>query len=874
MPHKTRILSLFAQRPYIMYGLIFVLCLVLHLIMFRDVVAAIPDVLRGNAAIVREELVPFFNFGSQFWSEGTSELTSSDEVRTAYSFWTAWVRYDQVLPFALILMNALSLFLLFYAFHRIGRYFSQDRPFFGVAAAFLAAFVIYGILLYAKIAHFYVLIIGFSLFALAASLMIEQIFFKKELQWRNALAVLLLVLFNPAIHYHVIFYLLFIVIVSVHLLFNFTLNRGFFGYYLKKNILYFAVVTFGSLIPYALLIFATTHSSLSSVSTDIPVNYWMIFYTSLPLQFIFSFDTAGHLDLLRYGNYLAPLPRFGSMVVTGLIGSLFLFWQWGKVSILKKVLLLTLFISMLVAMWMSIGYSPNTAFSFHAMLSGIALWLADQGGAVAETVGKGITIFINILRFPHRFQFIYFYLGGLLFMVVLMWLKAVLDGKIAKKWLTATLVVLIALFPIVASADYRTALASGDVATFVAPYKIPDDLKQIKAQLEARQDDKLFILPTLESGREIVKDGQRYSFLDKFLIYYLNQPTFYYGVGSNTQNKLLAYLVYRAISYNEPWWEDVLVHNLGITHIVKPKHIEPRARGITYLPGIDKAIDERLANSKNFHPVLEGDDFVLYEVNKGTDTTKRTMVDLQWRNFLNRMRDNKLANQAFSFPLQLDSFTKQQAEQQLFSDNPERSFYNFYAQLTPNSTFYPNPASLPFSPDLVASSNFTNNALSLSTLYSKGDAYNYLHEEIPSLVGLRTPSFVGLTKGNGRLALEFTVPADGEYRLLLHGGARTEEVEAELGGQLATLQKIAGDRVSDAGYIDFSYFMADVKLRAGKHTLKIKNATENALVAESLTLLPTRDVPADFNNIDTPQLSIQSTGQAEFFNVTIKGAKK
>ena len=150
------------------------------------------------------------------------------------------------------------------------------------------------------------------------------------------------------------------------------------------------------------------------------------------------------------------------------------------------------------------------------------------------------------------------------------------------------------------------------MASFAAPYYIPQDLKDIKAKLAAQKNTKLFILPTLESGRELIQDGKKFSFLDKYLIYYTGKPTYYYGAGANTENKLVSYLVYRAIAYGEPWWEDVLADNLGITDILVPVHSTQRERGIAYLPGIEGKIRASLTNATRYEKSAGGEDYELF----------------------------------------------------------------------------------------------------------------------------------------------------------------------------------------------------------------------------------------------------------------------
>lgn len=853
-----------------MYCLVFAGFLVLHLFIFRDVVAAIPAILEGKSVVVREELVPFFSFGSQFMSEGTSALTSSDEVRVAYSFWTAWVRYYAILPFALVLLNTLSAFLLFYAFHRIARYVTK-HSLFGVLAAVLAALLIHTILLYAKIAHFYVLIIGFSMFALAVSLMCEQIFMKRYIQKRNILAVSLLVLLNPAIHYHVLFYLLASMIIILHLFFTWVMNRPYFWDYFKKDCFYLVLVGIFSAVPYIALILAATSTSFSSVSTQIPVNYWMIFYASVGLPFVFSLDTAGHLDLMRYGNYLAPIPRIGTMLVVFLIGWLFISRQWFRVHLAKRVFLISLFVTLVLAMWMSIGYAPNTPVSFHAALGAVALFFAEQSNTLSQGISKVISLFINVLRFPHRFQFIYFYMAGVLLTIALVWLRDAFYTKLHRRTLAGILVVVIALFPILGSGDYRSALASGDVATFTAPYPIPEDLKHIKQELQKEEKGtKLFILPTLESGREIRKDDASYSFLDKFLIYYLNEPTLYYGVGANTDNKIISYLVYRAIAYNEPWWETILVNNLGITHILVPKHIQPREFGITYLPGIEKKVAEGLRKSTLFEKTYDGGDYALYEAQTRRPAQAPLLLDMEWNTLLKYMNDREIADNPLYFPLQLESFMQQSGDKFIHTDSVERTFYNLYTSRA-SSTFLPDPSMLPFQKELVASSNFTNNALSLSTLYSKKDAYNYLHEIVPGLVSLRTPQFIGLTKGSAEMDIKLRVPKDGTYRLLLHGAATGNTIDAVVGGLRLPLTKIKADQGKNPDHLDFTYFYADANLLKGKQTISIRNTTHNAVLVESLTLMPEEDMPTAFDlPPDQTGIRLAPTEQEGIYELNIK----
>lgn len=849
----------------------FVVFLLIHAFIFRDVIVALPSLVSGDASIVREELIPFFDFNAQFWGDATSKLTSSEEVRVSYSFWTAWVRHYQVLPFAIIIMNALSATLLFCAFHRIGKYFYK-RALFGAVAAFLAALLIHAILLYAKMAHFYVLIIGFSMFALSISLLLEQLFFKRSLSKRNIIAVSLLTLLNPAIHYHIIFYFAAFLIIVIQLLFTLVMSKSVFWRYTKRSIIYFSLLILLSLVPYVLYIMATTASSTSDVSTQIPVNYWMIYYASLGLPFIFSLDTAGHLDLMRHGNYLAPIPRFGSMIVVFLIGSLFLFKQWATQHIVQKLLIITLFIVMLFSMWMTIGYSDNSPYSFHKVLGDSAIFFSSVGGTIGSAIADAMSIFINVLRFPHRFQFIYYIAVGILFMIALVWLRE----KLAKRFapITAAAIVIgLALFPLVANADYRTALTSGDLATFVTPYRIPNDLKNIKQKLNNEDDNKLFILPTLESGREISQDNNRYSFLDKYLIYYLNEPTFYYGVGGNTTNKIVAYMAYRAIAYDETWWQHILANNLGITDIIVPKNVSPREKGITYLDKIDGKINKELMRSSAYEQTYSGSDYALYSRKESPNQQVATLYDVEWQTLLQHLNGENMAQTASFFPLQMKDFFKSTAnEKHIVTDSFERTFYDLYVASNPKNRVSPRPISLPFNEKYIASTNFTNNALSLSVLYAKNDDYNYLNENVPTLVNLQQPSFIGLTKGSDHLDMSLTPKNTGTYRLLLHAASKGDVIHAKIGNTDVPFKKIGDDQGKTGDYIDFTYFYADLNLSDQKHVISLYNPDQQSILIDSIAYMQKDIIPLKFNEASTGTFRVTPTDKNDVLLFTQKRA--
>src|SRR5262249_7597096 len=136
------------------------------------------------------------------------------------------------------------------------------------------------------------------------------------------------------------------------------------------------------------------------------------------------------------------------------------------------------------------------------------------------------------------------------------------------------------------------------------------------------------------------------------------------------------------------------------------------------------------------------------------------------------------------------------------------------------------------------------------------------------------PQFTGLTKGDGDLSIPFSVPSDGDYRLLVHGGSPADTMAADLGGQRIKLQKLTTDRTSTPNYIDFTYFYLDISLVAGKHVLQIRNSDQNAVVAESLTALPTEQLPKDFSHAQTTAFQLAPGKQTNTLMVRFAGGQK
>src|SRR5687768_11307652 len=124
----------------------FLVFLVLHIVIFRSVIFNIIDIWSGDKIVAAEELIPIFDFKSQYLDqlrEGYSPLTDNYELRIRYSALTTWVRHHNILPVALVVMNALSAWVLsIAAFLLVRQFFPQGRMSSLAVGAITAAMVI------------------------------------------------------------------------------------------------------------------------------------------------------------------------------------------------------------------------------------------------------------------------------------------------------------------------------------------------------------------------------------------------------------------------------------------------------------------------------------------------------------------------------------------------------------------------------------------------------------------------------------------------------------------------------------------------------------------------------------------------------------
>ncbi len=166
-----------------LYVQIAVLYFVVFLFIFREIIWFLPDLLHGDMVINGDELVPFFDPHSQFIDQikgEFNELTHGLEFRVRYSLFTSWMRYYKILPFALLFGPMIAAYISFVGISIfLQNLICKLQKTYIIRAAALVTLMFYLILLYAKVTHFYTLVLGFAVFLIASLLFIYGLVLEK-----------------------------------------------------------------------------------------------------------------------------------------------------------------------------------------------------------------------------------------------------------------------------------------------------------------------------------------------------------------------------------------------------------------------------------------------------------------------------------------------------------------------------------------------------------------------------------------------------------------------------------------------------------------------------------------------------------------------
>ncbi|MDH3306509.1 MAG: hypothetical protein OEO77_03170, partial [Acidimicrobiia bacterium] len=447
------------------HGGVVALIFVLSLIVFRDVLLALPAFLAGDAVINGDELVPFFNPTSQLFDQARGEfspLTNGYEFRVRYSFLTTWLRHYQVLPFAVLLVIPAVFSSVYLTTSRfVSAVFQTLSPISVALATAFPTILVYSIVTYAKVTHFYTLILGLAMMTMAVLLMLYGLLFAADRWIRYAVGACLVTLLNPAVHYVVLFSVFF-TIAGVTLaigelarwirrggprrvgglpsrtlrilrsrhrvaLVRRILNSNVLGRGLIAGVLFVLI----AIIPYGLFVKYIALRGVENLSVTVPGDYYFIRDASVSWLHVLSWDLAGIMDKILFGDYLAKVPRYPNVVY-----SLLLIAPLALPPIRRSLLVTrahrqlfgVIYATVTFAFWATIGYAEPLWFpTFHRSMAALVRVGTNTpfGGL---TLDLASTVF-QVLRFPHRFQLILFMLAPMVMTLGLAWSIDALHGR-------------------------------------------------------------------------------------------------------------------------------------------------------------------------------------------------------------------------------------------------------------------------------------------------------------------------------------------------------------------------------------------------------------------------------------------------------------
>ncbi len=827
------------------------------LFIFRGVAASIPLVLDGTAVINGDELVPFFNPTSQLIDQAAgkfNQLTNGYEFRVRYAFLTTWMRYYKVLPFAIILVIPS----ITYAGYLAVSWFlctslkSLSPPIVYTASAGPVA-VIFLIMTYSKITHFYTLILGFSMFLIAVVLVTYGLIFAVRRAYWYIAAAALITLFNPAVHYLILFALYqsmtvggLILLEGWRFLRSGLLRRilpvrGWLRYLHPKAIwrhrgaimgatftrAVMAMVVLGvfALLPYGLFVKFVALRGVPNLSETVPGDFYFITDASIAWKHLLALDMAGIMDKMMTGDYLAKEPRYANIFYTVMIMlPLFLPAMRRKVFDTpgRRQFLFVAYLNVFFSMWATLGYSePGWLPTFHRTIALISRTAYGMQSSIGDLVLMITSTIVQVLRFPHRFELILFMIACILMPISLtMTVQWVLAGlrrwehsagptagtaamlsRKAAQWLAAPLLSLLFMAPLFSSWQYRDTFLSGNMMGFLAPYPVTP-LKEVKNELLKRPPGKVVVLPPTETAKVIVDiSGVEHKFIDKFHIYYLDLPSYYYGLTGDSDNKYEFFLLLRALYYQQDWWLNI-ARDLNLRYIVINKELVANtAGGAEYLREIEKILLPEFDSLTDYLTKLyENESYAVYELHDPPDPERTPLfLDLPWGDFIKTLSGRLDLTRCYDLRHMVVSDDLSEYETLvLLTDDPQLAALDLWLKANPKQFVGPSSNIFAFNPDIIPSSYYLSPMFRLFQFFSDSK-WNRLNLITPGLYGTMRGSFIGVPRAT-QFRIEVRFPEEGRYRVLLRGAATSNllRVEARSAGYEAEVELR-----SPAGALDF-----------------------------------------------------------------------
>jgi hypothetical protein len=268
-----------------------------------------------------------------------------------------------------------------------------------------------------------------------------------------------------------------------------------------------------------------------------------------------------------------------------------------------------------------------------------------------------------------------------------------------------------------------------------------------------------------------------HKFIDKFHIYYLDLPSFYYGLTGDSDNKYEFFLLLRALYYQQDWWVNI-ARDIGLRYLVINRElIANTVGGAEYLREIEKVILPELDQLPEYvQKIYENDSYVVYEF---TDLPKAPriplFIDTDWSSFIKLLSSNLNLTRYYDLrhAVVSDDLTAYESLA-LFTDDPHAAALDLYIKAHADQFFAPASNIFAFSPDIIPSSYYLSPMFRLFQFFSDSK-WNRLNMITPGLFGTIKGSFIGVPRATV-FRIAATIPESGTYRILLRAAATVNDI--------------------------------------------------------------------------------------------------
>ena len=789
----------------------------LYAFMFRDIILHLPQLMRGEMVINGDELVPFFNPHSQFIDQVKgefNELAHGYEFRVRYSILTTWMRYYKILPFALLLVIPAVAFgsylAVSYFLQRVMPHESKEAIFRASAAPILVVFLI---MTYAKITHFYTLIVGFGLFLISTLFLCYGLLFTKKHPYRYMTIGCLLSLFNPAVHYIILFSLYTgVVVVGTVIIETVQYLAGgnirsklrpsplwqmfrqqrhrIMDTMLVRCVAAFFLLGAVTLVPYALLVKFFFLKGIGNLSETIPVTYYFIKDASVSFLHLISFDLAGIMDKFIAGDYLVKHPRLTNVTYSIAMVMPLLAPDIRRTIFATKPLrsfFILCYGILAFSIWASLGYSdPEWLPTFHRTMAAISKWANATRSTPGDLIVKLMGTVVQVLRFPHRFQLILFMTACIIMPVSTVWIEGQYRSRVRSsvpskhQTLLNGLFPVLFLLPLMMNWQYYETFLSGNFKGFLSPYPV-GPLQEVKAYLLELPEGKSIVLPPTETAKRIIDiEGVEHKFIDKFHIYYLDLPSYYYGLSGDTRNKHEFFLMLRAMYYEQDWWVNVARDNFVRYIIINKELVANTVGGAEYLREIEKTIVPQIEQLDDFfRKIFENESYIVFEFIDLPNAERIPLfIDTDWNTFI-RIQSANLDLSKY-YDLRYGMIADDLAEYEnlvVVADDAVQAAVDVYAKTHTDQFFRPNSSIFPFDKNIVPSTYYIAPMFRMFQFFSDSK-WNRLEMITPGMYGTVTGTFIGVPNATS-FRIDVRFPQAGVYRLLLRGVSTANELTVD-----------------------------------------------------------------------------------------------